>query len=67
MTGIHVGQSATLEINAAGVSVPGRIYLITTVPTNVSGSTYYNVTFTMDHAPSAVVVGMSVTVSLSRE
>ena len=67
MTGIHVGQSATLEINAAGVSVPGRIYLITTVPTNVSGSTYYNVTFTMDHAPPAVVVGMSVTVSLSRD
>lgn len=65
MTGIHVGQSASLEINAAGVTVPGRIYLITTVPTNVSGSTYYNVTFTMDHAPSAVVVGMSVTVSLS--
>lgn len=65
MTGIRIGQRASLEIHAAGVTVPGRIYLITTVPTNVSGSTYYDVTFTMDRAPAAVVVGMSVTVSLS--
>lgn len=65
MTGIRIGQNASLEITAAGVTVPGRIYLITTVPTNVSGSTYYDVTFTMDRPPAAVVAGMSVTVSLS--
>jgi multidrug efflux pump subunit AcrA (membrane-fusion protein) len=65
MSGVHVGQSATVSIAAAGVSVPGRVGQIVMVPATVAGSTYYDVTISMTVKSPAVIAGMSVTVTLS--
>jgi multidrug resistance efflux pump len=65
MVGIHLGQTATVSITAADLVVTGRVSQIVMVPATVLGATYYDVTFAIESKSSAIIAGMSASVTLS--
>jgi multidrug efflux pump subunit AcrA (membrane-fusion protein) len=65
MVGIHLGQTATVSITAANLVVTGRVSQIVMVPATVVGATYYDVTFAIESKSSAIIAGMSASVTLS--
>jgi multidrug resistance efflux pump len=63
--GVQDGQSATVAVGAAGLTVPGTISEIVLDPADVPGVTDYDVVISMSSVPAQVLAGMSVNVTLN--
>jgi macrolide-specific efflux system membrane fusion protein len=71
VSGLQVGQSATVSVTGAGASVPGTLTQIVPVATSSSSSgisssvATYAVTVTLTSPPATVLAGMSATVTVT--
>ena len=68
IAGLQVGQSATVSVTGAAVSVPGTLTQIVPVASSSSGASSvatYAVTVTLTSPPATVLAGMSATVTVT--
>jgi len=68
ITNLKIGQTATVSVTGAKVSVPGTLTQIVPVASSVSGSSSvatYSVTVTLTSPPLTVLAGMSATVTVT--
>jgi multidrug efflux pump subunit AcrA (membrane-fusion protein) len=65
MSSVHVGDPATVDISALGLSVPGTVRGTALDPVRGSSSTtYYDVTLSLSSTDTRIMAGMSVQIDL---
>lgn len=67
VTGVQVGQEATVYVDALNVDVPGRVALISPLASTVGGDVVYTVVIALDEQPEGLRLGMSVEVEIATE
>ena len=67
VTGVQVGQEATVFVDALNVDVPGRVTLISPLASTVGGDVVYTVVVDLDEQPEGLLLGMSVEVEIVTE
>jgi HlyD family secretion protein len=67
VTGVQVGQEATVFVDALNVDVPGRVALISPLASTVGGDVVYTVVVDLDEQPEGLRLGMSVEVEITTE
>lgn len=65
MAGVHNGQGATVSVGALSQSVQGTVSQIMLDPARVPGATYYDILIGLKSPPAALLVGMTVDVTLN--
>ncbi|MCJ7620255.1 MAG: efflux RND transporter periplasmic adaptor subunit [Anaerolineae bacterium] len=67
VTGVQVGQGATVFVDALNVDVPGRVALISPLASTVGGDVVYTVVIALEGQPEGLRLGMSVEVEIATE
>jgi len=67
VTGVQVGQEATVFVDALNVDVPGRVALISPLASTVGGDVVYTVVIALEEQPEGLRLGMSVEVEIATE
>jgi len=67
VTGVQVGQGATVFVDALNVDVPGRVALISPLASTVGGDVVYTVVIALDEQRDGLRLGMSVEVEIATE
>jgi HlyD family secretion protein len=67
VTGVQVGQEATVYVEALNLDVPGQVELISPLASTVGGDVVYTVVVDLDEQPEGLRLGMSVEVEISVE
>jgi HlyD family secretion protein len=67
VTGVQVGQEATVYVDALNVDVPGRVALISPLASTVGGDVVYTVVIALEGQPEGLRLGMSVEVEIATE
>lgn len=62
LSGVGIGQPATIDIEALGASAPGHVAAISPVPQTLGGDVVYTVILDLDEIPDGLRPGMTVTV-----
>jgi len=67
VTGVRVGQEATVYVEALNVDVPGRVARISPLASTVGGDVVYTVLIALEEQPEGLRLGMSVEVEIGTE
>ena len=67
VTGVRVGQEATVYVEALNVDVPGRVARISPLASTVGGDVVYTVVIALEEQPEGLRLGMSVEVEIATE
>jgi len=67
VTGVGVGQEATVYVEALNVDVPGRVARISPLASTVGGDVVYTVVIALEEQPEGVRLGMSVEVEIATQ
>ena len=67
VTGVQVGEEATVFVGALNVDVPGRVALISPLASTVGGDVVYTVVIALEGQPEGLLLGMSVEVEIATE
>lgn len=67
VTGVQVGQEATVFVDALNVDVPGRVALISPLASTVGGDVVYTVVIALEGQPEGLLLGMGVEVEIATE
>jgi len=67
VTGVQVGQEATVYVDALNVDVPGRVALISPLASTVGGDVVYTVVIALEGQPDGLRLGMSAEVEIATE
>jgi len=67
VTGVQVGQQATVFVDALNVDVPGRVAQISPLASTVGGDVVYTVVIALEEQPEGLRLGMSVEVEIATE
>jgi HlyD family secretion protein len=67
VTGVQMGQEATVFVDALNVDVPGRVALISPLASTVGGDVVYTVVIALEGQPEGLLLGMSVEVEIATE
>jgi HlyD family secretion protein len=67
VTGVRVGQEATVYVEALNVDVPGRVARISPLASTVGGDVVYTVVIALEEQPEGLRLGMSAEVEIATE
>jgi HlyD family secretion protein len=67
VTEVHVGQEATVYVEALNVDVPGRVARISPLASTLGGDVVYTVVIALNEQPEGLLLGMSVEVEIATE
>lgn len=67
VTGVRVGQEATVYMEALNVDVPGRVARISPLASTVGGDVVYTVVIALEEQPEGLRLGMSAEVEIATE
>jgi HlyD family secretion protein len=67
VTGVQVGQQATIYVEALNEDIPGRVARISPLASTVGGDVVYTVVIALDEQPEGLRLGMSVEVEIATE
>ena len=67
VTGVQVGQEATVYMEALNVDVPGRVARISPLASTVGGDVVYTVVIALEEQPEGLRLGMSAEVEIATE
>ena len=67
VTGVQMGQEATVYMEALNVDVPGRVARISPLASTVGGDVVYTVVIALDEQPEGLRLGMSAEVEIATE
>ncbi len=67
VTGVQVGQEATVYVEALNVDVPGRVARISPLASTVGGDVVYTVVISLEEQPEGLRLGMSAEVEIATE
>lgn len=67
VTGVQMGQEATVYMEALNVDVPGRVARISPLASTVGGDVVYTVVIALEEQPEGLRLGMSTEVEIATE
>lgn len=67
VTGVQMGQEATVYVEALNVDVPGRVARISPLASTVGGDVVYTVVIALEEQPEGLRLGMSAEVEIATE